>query len=63
MDTTVAVRPTPAEFIARAQAMVPALRARAAACDAAAQVPAETVAMFETAGISGTPTSSPIMCY
>jgi 3-hydroxy-9,10-secoandrosta-1,3,5(10)-triene-9,17-dione monooxygenase len=50
VEGAVTARPSPAELVRRAQAMVPILRQRADACDAACQVPAETVAMFEAAG-------------
>lgn len=50
MQQTVATRPSHAELIARAEGMVPILKARADAYDAAGQIPPETVAMFEAAG-------------
>lgn len=42
--------PTPAELVARAKAMIPALKARAKACIAARDVPAETIAEMQAAG-------------
>lgn len=50
MQATVAARPSHAELVERAERMVPILRARADACDAARAIPPETVAMFEEAG-------------
>lgn len=44
------VVPTDDEIIARATALVPTLRARAAACDALGRIPDETIAAFEEAG-------------
>jgi len=43
--------PTREEFLDRARALVPALRARAAACDSARMVPAETIADYRAAGL------------
>lgn len=42
--------PSPEQLVARARAMVPALKARARACTAARNVPAETVAEMRAAG-------------
>lgn len=42
--------PTPEELVARARAMIPALKQRARACTAARNVPAETVAEMQAAG-------------
>jgi len=46
----VAAEPTRAELVARAAAIVPTLRERAAACDAGNRVPDETIADFQEAG-------------
>lgn len=43
-------KPTPAELLARACAMKPTLRQRAAACEQLRRVPDETIADFEAAG-------------
>ncbi|MBM3487723.1 MAG: hypothetical protein FJX67_14005 [Alphaproteobacteria bacterium] len=43
--------PSAAEMLARAEALVPALRARSAACEAARRCPDETVAAFREAGL------------
>jgi len=43
--------PTPDEMIARARALVPALKERAEACEAARRVPDETIADFVRAGL------------
>lgn len=56
MATVVAIRdqagevPTAAELVARARAMIPTLKARAKACTAARNVPAETIAEMQEAG-------------
>ncbi len=42
--------PTPKELVERARAMVPTLKARAKACTAARNVPAETIAEMQAAG-------------
>ena len=46
-----AARPEPADLIARARALVPALRARAAAANAARRVPEETIAELKRSGL------------
>ncbi len=43
--------PADAALLARARALVPALAARAAAAEAAGEVPAETIADFRAAGL------------
>ena len=48
--TSSAPIPAPEELVARARAMIPALRARAAACVAGRDVPAESIREFQEAG-------------
>ena len=50
IDVPLASIPSPDELIARARAMVPALKARAKACTAARNVSAESVAEMQAAG-------------
>jgi 3-hydroxy-9,10-secoandrosta-1,3,5(10)-triene-9,17-dione monooxygenase len=50
VGTTGAAIPTPEELVARARAMIPALKARASQCTAQRNVPAETVAEMQQAG-------------
>jgi len=42
--------PDPATLVARAKAMIPTLKARAAQCEAERKIPAETIAEFQAAG-------------
>ena len=48
--TSSAPIPAPEELVARARAMIPALKARAAACVAGRDVPAESIREFQEAG-------------
>ena len=45
-----AATPTPAELLARARAMIPSLKARAAQAEADRRVPTETIAEMQAAG-------------
>lgn len=47
---TTITQPTRAELVARAQAMLPALRARADQCEAGNKVPDATIADFQEIG-------------
>lgn len=50
IDQPAASVPAPEELVARARAMIPVLKARAKACTAARNVPAESVAEMQAAG-------------
>ena len=50
MNTATTAIPTEEEIIQRASAMVPRLRASAAACDGAGRIPEENIQMFQEAG-------------